>query len=357
MREYDEGYYELYGSARQYEEQPVVLLSTERSGSNLLRSILNSHADVTAPHPLETGYPWRNIASPGDMSRGERRKLVRDSLVNKQFSHHPIVDPVALKGVVERVESADRKSFLTVQEAMYTEYASAIGATHWVTKDPSVWGYFQELRDYYDGLKVVYLVRDVRDVALSFANSNVGRSHPYFSARRWQEEQAFGGELLDSQFGEQMHQIRYQDLLQEPESEIRDVCEFLDLEYRPEMLYFYESDNAQRAADSAQAFENLSVPIKSDNYDKFRDRLPRAEIRVVEKVAAEELERFGFDLVTSEPEREELTLEPESYAEVDRSRRRRSAIEHWRSNFGEQVRRSATRSFTRYMVLRYGLLA
>ena len=357
MREFDEGYYELHGSGQEFTERPVVLLATERSGSNLLRSIIDAHSDATAPHPLETAYPWRNIESPGDLSPADRRAVLRDTLINKQFSHHPNVAPLDVTSLHERLESVTHKSFLTVQELLYSEYARTVGASTWVTKDPSVWGYLDELREYYDGLRVVYLVRDARDVALSFRTSNVGQSHPYFSAVRWREEQADGRDLLDSAFGDNVHLIRYRDLLREPERIVASLCSFLDLEYEPEMLYFYESENARDAADSAQAFENLSVPIKSDNFGKFRDRLSRPEIALVEKVAGTQLESFGFDLVTDERERDGIDVDPDRFRRLDRKRRRRSALSFWLDNPEEQLHRFASASFKRYMILRYGLLA
>jgi len=348
--------YDLHGSSQQADAQPILLLSTERSGSNLVRSILNTHPDITAPHPLETAFPWRNIASPADLSADQRRNLVRDVLVNKHHSHHPLVDELDVDAIHERVERADPKSFLTVQEALYAEYAATTDATAWVSKDPSIWDYLDELRAYYDDPKVVYLVRDARDVVLSFKNSNVGRYHPYFNAQRWAAEQAVGLDLLDSEVGDSMFELQYERLLQEPESVARSLCDFLGVEYAPEMLYFYDTDDAQRAADSAGAFENLSVPIKSDNFGKFHDGLTGAEIKMTETLAGDQLQAFGYELTTPAGELDDFELDPERYERDDRDTARASAYRDWRENPGEKVRRFAGRSFSIYMILRYGLL-
>jgi len=349
--------YELNGSSQQTDAQPILLLSTERSGSNLVRSILNAHPEITAPHPLETAFPWRNVASPGELSARQRRTLVRDILVNKDYSHHPLVDELEIDAIVERIERADRKSFLTVQEALYAEYAAVNDASAWVSKDPSTWDYIDELREYYDDLKVVYLVRDARDVVLSFKNSNVGRYHPYFNAKRWAAEQAVGLDLLDSKFGESMFELQYEQLLQNPEAVAESLCEFLDVEYAPEMLYYYDTTDAQQAAESAGAFENLSVPIKSDNFGKFHDGLTGAEIKITEKLARDQLQAYDYELTTSQDELDDFELEPEQYERADRDRARVAAYADWRDNTGEKLRRYAGRSFSIYMILRYGLLA
>ncbi|WP_158295107.1 sulfotransferase family protein [Halorubrum sp. ASP1] len=349
--------YDLNGSTQQSDTQPILLLSTERSGSNLVRSILNAHPEITAPHPPETAFPWRNIASPEDLSAEQRRKLVRDILINKRYSHHPLVEALDIDAIAERINRADPKSFMTVHEALYAEYADVTDSSAWVSKDPSIWDYIEELREYYDDIKIVYLVRDARDVVLSFKNSNAGQYHPYFNAQRWAAEQGRGQELLDSELGESMFQLQYEQLLQNPESVVESLCEFLELEYAPEMLYYYDTDDAQEAAGSAAAFENLSVPIKSDNFGKFHDGLTGAEVKITEKLAGEELEAFNYELTTSEREREEFEFDVERYEERDRTLTRIAAYEDWLGQTDEKVRRYTGRSFSTYMILRYGLLA
>ena len=346
------------GSAQQFDVDPAFLLATERSGSNLVRSILNAHPDLTAPHPLETAYPWRSTRSPSDLSPPERRRLVRDILVNKNYSFHPLVDPLSVSAVQERVESADVPSYLTVQEALYREYVAETGAERWVSKDPGLWHYLDEVLAYYEDPKFVYLVRDARDVALSFGNSNVWKFHPYYAAERWREEQRAGLALLDALGDERVHLLRYRDLLADPESEARALCSFLELPFEERMLYYYDTDEAEQESKSAGAFENLSIPIKSDNYAKFREGLADEEVRIVEKIAGEELEAFGFDLVSDEEALADFELDDEAvYAEEEAKLSRRAAVKYWREDTREQVARYAGRSFSIYMILRYGMLA
>lgn len=351
------GPYDLDGSRQQWDATPILLLSTERSGSNLLRSILGTHSEVAAPHPLETAFPWRDMRSPAALSTEQRRTLVRDVLINKYHSHQPLVQEMDARAVHRRVESVEDKSFLTVQEALYAEYAGQEGASHWVSKDPSIWDYVDELREYYDNLNVVYLVRDARDVALSFKTSNVGRYHPYFSARRWQAEQARGIELLESDFGDSMFLVRYEDLLEKSEDVTESLCGFFGIPYEPEMLYYYDTEDAQRASESADVFDNLSVPIKSDNYGKFHDRLPAEEIRILETVTGDELQHFGYELTASEDDREEIDLDPAAYERADKALARSARWQDWRQSPREKLRRHGSRLFSTYMILRYGLLA
>lgn len=334
---------------------PVYLLSTERSGSNLVRSILHTHSEIAAPHPFEPAYPWRNTAAPGDLSQRARGNLVRDILINKFYSYQPLVETLDVDRVHERLEALDPDSFLDVQQALYEADAATVDASTWVSKDPTEWDYIDRAFDQYEDLKIVYLVRDPRDVVLSFKTSNVGPYHPFYAARRWQAEQDQGLELLEDR-PDVVHRVRYEDLLRDPEAIARELCEFLGLEYEPEMLYYYDTEDAKAASESAKAFENLAVPIKSDNYDKYKEKLPREEIRLTEALTRNELVTHGYELQHSNDELDAVALDPEAYEAEERRLRRSASVVDWLEDTGEQLTRYVTRSFSYYMILRYGLL-
>jgi len=335
--------------------EPIFLLSTERSGSNLIRSILGTHSDVSAPHPLETAYPWGKVTPPKDLRDGRARRLVRDVLVNKHYSFHPLEISVDIDNVFERFRNGTQShSLFDLQQALYDEYASEENKGMWVSKYPALWDALEDGFEYYDDLKIVYNVRDARDVVLSFKRSNVGRYHPYYNAQRWHEEQRRGIELLENH-GDAVHQLRYKDLLQDPESVVRGICDFLDVEFEEQMLYYYETAAAQAASESAEVFENLTSPIMSDNYDKFRDQLPADETRLTEKIASRELEFFGYDRVYSRTELDRFELDPDRYESEDRSLTRKASLRDWYSSPREQINRNTTRSFAGYMIFRYGV--
>ena len=70
---------------------PIFIIGTERSGSNLLRLILNAHSEIAVPHPphvmsyfgpLEKYY--------GDLSRESNfRRLAKDVIVHLRSHIHP----------------------------------------------------------------------------------------------------------------------------------------------------------------------------------------------------------------------------------------------------------------------------
>lgn len=338
------------------QKTPVFLLSTERSGSNLVRSILGTHTNISAPHPLETAYPWGKVTPVKDLPKQRVRTLFRDILINKHYSFHPLETAVDINRVVDRFhDSQQSHSLFDIQSALYGEYATQEGADSWISKYPALWDCLNEAFEYYDDLRIIYNVRDARDVALSFKRSNVWRYHPFYSAIRWQQEQRRGIELLETH-PDSVHQIRYKDLLQDPEPVVRGICDFLEVPFEKEMLYYYETEEAQAAAESAEAFENLSSPIISDNYNKFHEQLPSEEICLVEKIAGNELEYFDYDLVFSSAERERFEFDLDQYESEDKILNRKAAFRDWTQNPQEQIKRQATKSFAGYLIFRYGVV-
>lgn len=338
-----------------HDVDPVYLLSSERSGSNLVRSILNTHSTISAPHPLETAYP-RDLGPPDHLSASKREKFLRDVLINKAFSFHPLTVPLDIQSVAQRVNETPAATVETVQQAMYEECCKVESTSMWVSKYPGLWDLLPSAFDHYDDLRIVYLVRDPRDVVLSFKRSNIDLYHPYFSAQRWREEQRRGIDLLDSR--EFIHLVRYQDLLEDPEDETEAICDFLGLEFEEAMLYYYETEDAKAASESSALMENLSIPIKQDNYGKFREELPPEELKITEKLVGDELRYFGFEPVYTEEEIESFSLKSEAeYGEENKNLARNARLNHWRENPREQLRRQMTWSFTAYIYLRYGVLA
>jgi hypothetical protein len=289
------------------------------------------------------------------MSDKRACKLLRDVLINKNYSFHPLESSVSINDVYEEYKGSEQNhSLFDVQKSLYNVYADEEGCSAWASKYPALWDCLDEVFDYYEKPKFVYLVRDARDVVLSFKTSNVGKYHPYFNAKRWQDEQSKGVELLEK-YGDSVHTLRYKDLLKDPESVVRDVCDFLEMEYDQRMLFYYETEEAKAASESAGALENLDSPIMSDNYDKFKENLSEEEIKITEKVAGDTLEYFGYERMYTEGELEGFNLDTDRYKKENKRMTRRRSLKYWRENPREQIKRQTTRSFAGYMILRYGV--
>lgn len=327
--------------------QPVYLISTSRSGSNLLRSILGGHSVISAPAPFETAFP---LELP-DVSGDRRRKYVRDVLIWQQYSPHGLHEELDPAAVDDRM---DEWTFYELQRALYERYAEREDSDVWVTKhNGKRFRTVPEAVEFYDDLKLIYLVRDGRDVALSFKTAMTGPYHPFYSSNLWSDEQSIGGKLQNDG-SVSLHTVKYEDLLQDPNSEIRDVCDFLGVDVENELLSYHEREDTNHMAENAHMFENISKPILKDNYGKFREELPEEELKLVEKIAGDELRRFGYDLVYSPEELDRIDVPPKSaYRDEEKSRREEFSKRMWRNSPKEILGLRLGQKFKFFLRLRY----
>ena len=274
---------------------PIFMIGTQRSGSNLLRLMLNQLAEIAAPHPphilqrmmpLEKGY--------GDLAKEKNfNQLVDD--VCKLVE----INPVPWEGVtLERKDIASRcrnHSVVAVFGAVYDAMAAQNKVKTWCCKSLANINYLSDLEDYYgDEARYIYLYRDGRDVAVSFRKAVVGEKHPYHIAGEWAATQRIALAQRKLISPKRFFNLSYETLTASPEKAMRGLCEFLGVAYTDTMLDFHESSEAKSAASSSDLWSNVVKPVMADNTNKFLREMTAEEIKIFELVAGDVLDALGY---------------------------------------------------------------
>lgn len=275
--------------------QAIFMVGEQRSGSNLLRLILNESSSIAAPHP------------PHILQRFMPLLPVYGSL-NKQKSFKRLIDDVCRlvelnpvpwdKVKLDRNEILNRckeKSLIAVYGAIMDLYAEAHNASAWMCKSMQNIQWSDEINRYFDKPKYIYLYRDPRDVTLSFTKAVIGEKHPYFIAKQWNELQKLCITQLSDHGKETIFPISYENLLADPETVVKELCQFLEIKFSNKMLDFHTSREAERSAQSSSLWENLSQPIKSNNTKKFMNELTTDEIKIIESITGNVMDTLGYE--------------------------------------------------------------
>lgn len=287
----------MEGSAARDEEPtgaPVFIIGTERSGSNLLRLILNSHSALAVPHPPHIlRYFTPLLPYYGDLSRDECfGRLVRDVLRLVRFHICPweiILD------VEDVIEAASPRSLLGIQAACYESYARGVGKRRWGCKSTFVIDHADEVLNRFSAARLVYLVRDPRDVVVSSKRAVFNPYHPYFTARLWQEQQDTGAALLDRLPPGTIRLLRYEDLLRDPEGVLRTLCDFIGEDWEPGVLRFFETPEARRCSSLSQSWVRTASPLQTGNSGRYRRELSPRQRALVEGICSRGMDRFGYE--------------------------------------------------------------
>jgi hypothetical protein len=316
----------------------ILMIGTQRSGSNLMRLMLNQVPTIVAPHPphiLQRLMPL--LPSYGDMSEPDNFRL----LVN-DVCRLVELNPVPWEGVVlDREDVASRctePSLVAVFAAVYDILAETRKAQTWCCKSLANVHYIPEMNDYLPKAKYIYLYRDGRDVAVSFKKAVVGQKHFYHIAQEWAAAQRAAlkmrAQLDDSQF----FSLSYEELTSQPEPILQALCSFLEVAYHPSMLDFHESNEANSTASSSSLWVNVTKPVMSTNTQKFLTQASEEEVKIFELVAGDVLDQLGYERTQTQLQ-DAANFSAETTAQFDLENQRLKAQVHETMDQGDRERR------------------
>ena len=278
---------------------PIFMIGTQRSGSNLLRLMLNQLDEIASPHPphiLERIAPL--LDTYGSLKIVKNFKLLVDDVCRLVE-----LNPVEWSGVIlDRADIAKRckeNSLVAVYGAVYDVFAEHKGAKAWCCKSLANISYIEMLETYFNKPKYIYLYRDGRDVALSFQKAVVGEKHIYNIAKEWADTQDMAIRLRNNIKSNRLINISYEELTEKPEATAKKLCKFLGVKYAAKMHDFHKTDEATNAAKSSTLWGNVSKPVMTNNSKKYCKEMSEQELKIFESVAGHVLDELGYtrDLV------------------------------------------------------------
>jgi len=285
---------------------PIFMIGTQRSGSNLLRLMLNQLPEVAAPHPPHILQRIMPLASSyGDLSDDQNFFQLVDDVCRLVE-----LNPVPWEGVVldrkDVMRRCRERSVPAIHGAVYDVCAEAKGALTWCCKSLANINYTAEIESYFRSPKYIYLYRDGRDVAVSFSKAVVGEKHFYHIAKEWAATQNLALALREKIGPERFISVSYEELTAYPERTARLLCAFLEVTFRDTMLDFHGTEEAKRAATASDLWRNVTSPVIKNNSRKFLNEADMRDVGIFESVAGSILDALGYVRAVVRPGAEEV---------------------------------------------------
>jgi hypothetical protein len=291
---------------------PIQFVGTQRSGSNLLRVMLNQFSEISAPHPphiLKTFFPLLPLY--GDLDDGKSfRLLVAD--VCQWVNINPVPWDNFHLDAGHILKLCRRNSLIELFTRIYEQKALQEKKRFWCCKSMESIYFYNEIEQSRLAPFYIHIYRDGRDVALSFMKAIVGPKHIYFLAKKWKEEQELSLQLRSCIDSKRTIAIRYEDLIHNPSLVIQSICLKLGISYSEKALDYFHSYESISTANSGQMWTNLAKPIIPDNHNKFERELTEEQLMIFERVAGDMLIKLGYkticrpDLPSGDFTREEI---------------------------------------------------
>ena len=267
-------------------EGPLFVVGMPRSGTKLLRGLLNEHSRIGIPLNETEFLPhWLRLwSSFGDLSNEVVFAAFYEEVIGSIYFVH------RLEEHGQRISAADWHARCTdftpaaVFEALLRHDAEVDPGAIWGDKSPGYLAHLPLLKEAFPAARFVHIIRDARDYCMSMKQA-FGKSTTR-AAQRWQDRialvraqsAAFDGDYIE---------VRYEDLVGQPEPHLRRLCDFLGLPFEPGMLTL------------SRATENIGSAkgerrIEATNTEKWRTQMPDRQRVLVERLAGEVLRSLDY---------------------------------------------------------------
>jgi hypothetical protein len=277
---------------------PVFIVGANRSGTTLLRLILNAHSRIAIPEELN--YFYAHMA-------GVPITRWRGHTISPQFVDR-IIDknchPLAELGLdIEHLRKEIKlHSPLTLREPyrmILEAWARREDKPRWGEKTPANLYYADVLIDMFPEARFIHIVRDPRGGVASMQRVHFYPNDVVFNALARHRAMTSGREILESNVPtNQRLTIRYEDLVADPDTVVPQICTFIDESYEPAMLDFHRSSERYMKKSAATGFNaNATKPISEDVAQKWKRRLSEDQVAVIEHVCMSHMQLFGYEKV------------------------------------------------------------
>jgi len=285
------------------------LMASERSGSNFITKLLNGHPDICGPSTKHIINPLaRNLFRYKDLKNKKNwDQLLKDlhRLISIDFSIWK--KKFSLTDLKKLAQTGDVISLI---KNIFIDETIANQKHHVFIKENHIYEFMVFLLIHFPESKYVYLVRDPRDMALSWKKNTNHPGGVVKAARQWKKDQMNTLKNYSELEKKGMaYHVKYEDLITNTEAQAKKICAFLGVPYHKKILKFYQDDITKLNAQKLAAWNNLSQQVITNNKNKFLKELNDFEIKCIEKICFPEMKFLGYNPIYNQSELDELSEE------------------------------------------------
>lgn len=281
-----------------------IVVGSPRSGTTLLRLMLDSHPELAIPP--ETWF----LPVVGRLEGENLRERFFQAIVSFPESAPawndfgiPAEDFHAGLREIEPFEPAEGIRLF------YRMYAARFGKPRWGDKTPLYGRQLPCLQELLPEARFIHIVRDGRDAAVSLRQRWFSPGYDIeVQAQHWKENVSAARE--NGTAVRHFLELRFEDLIRDPESELRRICSFADLDFHPDMLRYHERAPARLEEHQGRTLADGTVLVSREERLRqqahttrppdlakigiWRSELSEEDARRFEEIAGELLTAYGY---------------------------------------------------------------
>jgi hypothetical protein len=207
------------------------VVGMNRSGTTLLRMMLDAHPQLTIPPETHFVPDLVKAAREGAATPEALLKVI---VAQREWGDFGLTEDELL----DRFRAIGSPDAADAIRAFFEAYAERAAKPRWGDKTPRYVTRMRLIADALPEAHFVHVIRDGRDVALSVRDRTVKDYTVERVAQRWKEKVSKA--RRDAPLLKHYMELRYEDLVLDPEGSLRKISEFVDLPYDDAMLRYHE---------------------------------------------------------------------------------------------------------------------
>ncbi|WJW75302.1 sulfotransferase [Thiohalobacter sp. IOR34] len=276
---------------------PLFIVGMPRSGTKLLRDLLNRHPRIAIPDVETMIFPYL-VKNWHGFSGLEQEAGFHEFYV--RMARHFFFEYLRKRG--EALAEDEWRSYIKEYSpaGVFEALVRAVtknpqgGNIIWGDKSPSYIEYIEVIAAQYPTARFVHIVRDVRDYCLSI-NKAWGKNK-YRAAYRWRRGVA-KARRAGQQVNDRYMEVYYESLLEDPPGQLGRICDFLGIDFVSEMGSL--DAPSENLGDARGA-----VGIIQGNKNKYLRALRKIEIKKIEEFGFEGMKLYGYQPIYASQARE-----------------------------------------------------
>lgn len=268
--------------------KPIFIVGCPRSGTTLLASRLDQHSQIAVTpesHFFEilSNY-WLIKAKYPLTKRG-----IGDFLLKSRMKDLQIDIDVFMKLFIHTAQD-----YINIFDICMTLYRQNAQKKYWCEKSPQHLKYLKYIYHYYPHAKVICILRDGRDVALSLSRAPWRERNLAISSMEWNEYVDLYLKAKSMFSKENFFDIKFETLVQNPGQSLKSVCHFLQIDFEPNMLAIPEEKPNLIPLWEMKWKENVMKPFDRKITGKWEDQATEFQKKLMHSIMQTNLQKLKY---------------------------------------------------------------